>query len=608
MAALEFLSQPLWQRLTFTLVHFVWQGTLIALLLAVALSIARQANARYLLAMLALTAIIICPWATLAWSDHWLPAEVLLAPNNESHISGDLAATHVEINNESAQTSSLSWSDLSTALLAWVQPYLVLAWLAGVLALSIRLLMSYTWVRELRRRTAPLTSAATLTAARLKQTMGVSHHVRVSASIYVKEALVVGLWQPLVLVPTSWLTELEPRVIEAVLAHELAHIRRHDLWVNLLQRIVETLLFYHPGVWYVSRVLRVEREKCCDELAVAATGQKVVYVEALELVARKRLAASPSMWVTAMGGGKKMNLLERVQNVLGLSSATSTARYWPVGVAALVVPAGLWCATLAYVPTAQAQEDKKEGDRPVERREGDRERPRPEPDRPRADGERRDGDRPAPDRPAPDRPAPERREGDRPVGPPRDGDRPAPRGEGGRDRPVPPPAREGDWSPDRNPPPRGDLGPVSPELMRLIGQLREEVQQLRREVRELREGRGPVGPGREGERRPEGPRADGPRPDGPRPDGPRREGELREAPRREGPPREGDRPRGEGERRPDAPRREGERRPDGPPREGERRPDAAPRLEERRREGAPREEKRPDAEPKRGEGEKDKTI
>src|SRR5437660_336918 len=79
-----------------------------------------------------------------------------------------------------------------------------------------------------------------------------------------------------------WLTELPVPMLEAVIAHELAHIRRWDLWINLAQLVVEILLFYHPAVWWLSRRLRVERELCCDELAVAATEQRLVYVSTLE--------------------------------------------------------------------------------------------------------------------------------------------------------------------------------------------------------------------------------------------------------------------------------------------------------------------------------------
>ncbi|MEW4531549.1 M56 family metallopeptidase, partial [Maioricimonas sp. JC845] len=100
-----------------------------------------------------------------------------------------------------------------------------------------------------------------------------------------------------------------------VLAHELAHVRRWDPLVNGLQRGVEALLFYHPGVWWMSRVIRDERELCCDALAVQVTGQPVAYARTLELVGRRQLGLRTPAWATGMGD-RQMKLLKRVRHVL----------------------------------------------------------------------------------------------------------------------------------------------------------------------------------------------------------------------------------------------------------------------------------------------------
>ena len=113
----------------------------------------------------------------------------------------------------------------------------------------------------------------------------------------------------------------------------MAHIRRLDLWVNLFQRFLETLLFYHPAVWWLSHRVRLAREMCCDELAAAATGERVVYASALELAARKRLRPAGSFLEVALGV-TRMTLLKRVRNVLGLAAqgehaaAGGRRRYW----------------------------------------------------------------------------------------------------------------------------------------------------------------------------------------------------------------------------------------------------------------------------------------
>ena len=102
--------------------------------------------------------------------------------------------------------------------------------------------------------------------------------------------MAVGLVRPLVLIPAAWATEMPLPMLEAVIAHELAHLARRDLWANLLQRIAETLLFYHPAVWWLSRRLRIERELCADELAVGITGDRLNYARALEHIASQRQA------------------------------------------------------------------------------------------------------------------------------------------------------------------------------------------------------------------------------------------------------------------------------------------------------------------------------
>src|SRR5262249_62123234 len=121
-----------------------------------------------------------------------------------------------------------------------------------------------------------------------------------------------GWLHPVILLPASTLTGLSPGQIESILAHELAHIRRHDYLVNLLQSLVETLLFYHPGVWWVSRRIREERELCCDDLAVGVVGGPVLYAEALCRLERARGEAA-ALAVAASGG----SLLARITRLVG---------------------------------------------------------------------------------------------------------------------------------------------------------------------------------------------------------------------------------------------------------------------------------------------------
>jgi beta-lactamase regulating signal transducer with metallopeptidase domain len=166
----------------------------------------------------------------------------------------------------------------------WQQamPGIVMAWFAGAAACSLRLLMGFISAAALRRsHHAPVLTEWQQTLDRLIERMHVSRSVRLLATDRVESPSVIGWLRPVILAPVGVLCGLAPEQVEALLAHELAHVRRHDYLVNVLQGIAESLLFYHPAVWWISNQIRAEREHCCDDLAVAASGDALVYARAL---------------------------------------------------------------------------------------------------------------------------------------------------------------------------------------------------------------------------------------------------------------------------------------------------------------------------------------
>src|SRR5262249_37714493 len=142
-----------------------------------------------------------------------------------------------------------------------------LIWAAGVLALSCRLAGGWLLLRRWRRGSESLPDALAPTVRRIAEALGLGRDIAVRTSVICAQPIAFGLLRPVILLPIAFITELPPHLLEAMIAHEIAHIRRHDLWVNLLQRVVEVLLFYHPAVWWVSGRMRLERELCCDDLA-----------------------------------------------------------------------------------------------------------------------------------------------------------------------------------------------------------------------------------------------------------------------------------------------------------------------------------------------------
>lgn len=191
-------------------------------------------------------------------------------------------------------------------------PWLLALWFAGVLSFSLRFAGGLVMVHRLKRtETSNNVQLWQEKVASLSNRLRVSRPVRLFESALVEVPTVIGWLRPVILLPATALTGLSAEQLEALLAHELAHIRRYDYLVNLLQTSVETLFFYHPAVWWVSAQVRQEREHCCDDLAVAACGDVLIYARALTALEQMRCPAA-QLAVAASGG----SLLVRIQRLL----------------------------------------------------------------------------------------------------------------------------------------------------------------------------------------------------------------------------------------------------------------------------------------------------
>ena len=555
---LESLSHPIGQRLTLTLLHFLWQGVLVAVALQMILALyrVRAAQTRYALSLAALIVMGLCPIVTFSLVDEYISPAVSseraddgVALSDSSRLASQRAArnlativTHPDATVRTSEIlpttamGSQPFVDLRSVIRR-VQPYALGVWLVGVFVLGIRLAGGYANSLRMRGNRKTIPSDLACRIEQLGRRLGLSAGTRVYLSDRVREATAVGFWRPIVLLPLAWLAELPPQALEAIVAHELAHIRRWDLWVNLYQRVLETLLFYHPAVWWISRRVGLEREMCCDELALATTGGRIEYANALNLAARLHARLPQPALAASFLGEKKMNLLARVRNVLGTGIRRENGRWWPVGLIALFLPLVIWAASASLLPDGTSPAlagDDERGAREGERREGDRESPearvRREDDREGRESRearvRREGDREGRESPE----ARARREGDREG---RESPEARARREGDRERGDSPEARsrrEGETMRGFRPQTEREAS-----LYRMVTQLQQEVAQLRRELGQMRGGRESYR--RDGDR----PRTDAPRDgDRPRTDAPR-DGDRRHV----GGPRDADRVRSE---------------------------------------------------------------
>ena len=201
-------------------------------------------------------------------------------------------------------------------------PAIAVIWLAGVVVLLIRMAGGWWHVRPLHQAAFAMNSSRWQSACRrLAYRLGLPAAAHVVESALVDVPTVVGCLRPAILLPIAALASLSPAQVEAILAHELAHIRRHDYAMNVLQTVAETLLFYHPAVWWLSNRIRAEREHCCDAIAVSVCGDPVGYAQALAELESWR-AGSAAMALAATGG----SLLDRSVGSCACPWTTSRGR------------------------------------------------------------------------------------------------------------------------------------------------------------------------------------------------------------------------------------------------------------------------------------------
>ncbi|WLT31874.1 M56 family metallopeptidase [Geothrix sp. PMB-07] len=307
---LSLVLQPWAQALSWTLLHFLWQGLVLGLLAWGTLALMRgsSARARYGVACAFLVLMVASPLATYR--------VLQVQPSTAPVLRPGLDTTPPASEPSSERVPSASLAQRVKVSLDPSLPWLLTTWAAGVLVLSLRFLGSWLRVQRLRRRSAtPVPSEWHLVLSRLCRELKLSRTVRLLQSAAVEVPTALGWLRPVILLPACALAGLSPLQLEAILAHELAHIRRGDFLVNLLQSLVAVLLFYHPAVWWLSARIRAERELCCDDVAAGLCGDPLILARALtDLEAlREPLAPSPTPLAMAANGG---SLMHRVRHLL----------------------------------------------------------------------------------------------------------------------------------------------------------------------------------------------------------------------------------------------------------------------------------------------------
>jgi beta-lactamase regulating signal transducer with metallopeptidase domain len=371
-----------------SLLHFLWQGAAIALVYALLLrcGLPRSASGRYVMGVAFLFVMALCvPVTLLAIADHHsreigqidtaprqphAPAAITNQPADEPPalaVSGDqntlpsIPASGAPELPVPAKASSSRATPANTAavlrlgkLIARISPYASAGYWCGVIVMFARVAQGFSGGRRLRLQSTPVTEIAML---KLVSDCALKMKFRAAPAVAfcrrIASPVVIGLFRPTILLPVALATGLTPEQMRAALLHELAHIRRFDLLVNIVQRVVEAVLFFHPAVWWLSRRISAERENACDDLALRHCPQRLQYADSLlrvaEFAAAFRSPTIPAQTCLAATGNQPSQLKRRLLRLLGHEDSPRRPRFPAAGVMlsallvlALLVAPSVW--------------------------------------------------------------------------------------------------------------------------------------------------------------------------------------------------------------------------------------------------------------------------
>jgi beta-lactamase regulating signal transducer with metallopeptidase domain len=291
--------------IAWTLLHFLWQGAAIAALAAGLRVACRTPAARYLVGMGALAAMVLSFAITFSVVSYGAAGEDAIAATPATTVAGPVAEYPAV-----AATAPAAAADTHHDEMLWIAR----GWVMGVGIFALRLAFGLLMLERLRRRSlAPLPAPLVARFDAIRRELGIQRLVTFCECSLVAVPAVIGFVRPVVLLPVRALTGLSPAQLEAVIAHELGHVRRFDVIANLFQVVTETLFFFHPAVWWLNRRVRADREDCCDDIAVSVAGNKLGLARAL--IDMEAWRALPTLALAATGSP----VASRVARLLGVN-------------------------------------------------------------------------------------------------------------------------------------------------------------------------------------------------------------------------------------------------------------------------------------------------
>jgi beta-lactamase regulating signal transducer with metallopeptidase domain len=352
-ARLSIFSVEFTEALGWMLIHSLWQGTIVAILLLIILFAikTKSAQIKYFISFVALMGITVWAGVTFVKSYRYaaekqaLKAQII---NNPSQFRSILKASA-----NGSVSNPIQGIDQTTLKVRafFIRHFnsICIVWLIGIMIMLIRFVGGLAYTRRLRsHKLTPITDEWYLILKTLSQKLGVKRRVESFFSPLTKVPVTLGVIKPVILLPVSAVTGLTPSEFEAIVAHELAHIMRNDYLLNVIQSIVEMLFFFHPAVWIISSQIRAERENSCDNIAVDAIGNKTEYIKTLAAMQIKQVEQTNLAVAFSGGKGSVLQRIKRLQKEIAMKTNFSEGI-----IAATIIAGGLMLASFTSSPSVE---------------------------------------------------------------------------------------------------------------------------------------------------------------------------------------------------------------------------------------------------------------
>lgn len=337
---IHFFSTPAAEVIARTLLHSFWQsaGILVVLLFILRITPEKHSTARYFVSYAGIIRLLLISGYT--FFEGWQKSAVI-----ESTIRREIV-TSPPLAAKQNFTPSVTFMDQANSLIGACTPYVVMLWIFGVCFFLFRLSGSWWYLYAIRRNAIILSGDLASQLKTLASKLNIRRTILLAESAGVHVPLVIGYIKPMLLIPAGFVSGLSTQQVEAIFIHELAHIRREDYLLNVVQSIVEAIFFFNPFVWIISSIVRREREHCCDDAVIQSGGNAFAYVRALAHLEEHR-GTQTTLALSAIG--TKNQLLNRIRRIMEKSTTRTSLREKLIPAMLLII--GIVCASWVTIST-----------------------------------------------------------------------------------------------------------------------------------------------------------------------------------------------------------------------------------------------------------------